>query len=78
MIEHFNATHFPYKLELIDNRLVLFELMLDNLEGDINLKDVPRRKIFTIEGNTIEDMWKTFINIDYDYNIHKNIGFDIE
>ena len=78
MIEHFNATHFHYKLELIDNRLVLFELMLDNLKGDVDLKDAPRRKIFTIEGNTIEDMWKTFTNIDYDYNIHKNIGFDIE
>lgn len=48
-IEHFNATHFPYKLELIDNRLVLFELMLDNLEGDVNLEDAPKEKYLLLK-----------------------------
>ena len=67
MIEHFNATHFPYKVEMVDNQLVLFELLLDDIEEDTNLTDVPKRKILTVDGNSFEDMWKTFTDIRFDY-----------
>ena len=67
MLDHFNATHFPYKVELVDNQLVLFELLLDNLEDDVNLEDVSKRRLFTVGGNTFEEMWNTFTSIKFDY-----------
>lgn len=67
MLDHFNATHFPYKVELVGNQLVLFELLLDKLVDDVNLEDVSKRRLFTVGGNTFEEMWRTFTNIKFDY-----------
>lgn len=70
MIEHFNATHFPYKVELIDGQIILYELLLDNLEEDIDLVDVPKRKLITVCGSTPEKAWETFTNIKFNYDLH--------
>jgi len=67
MLEHFNATHFPYRVEMVENQLVLFELLLNDITEDLDLKDVPKRKLITIGGNNFEEMWKTFTNIKFDY-----------
>ena len=65
MIEHFNKTHFPFIVRSIDNELIVFKLQLDDLEGDIDLKDVWQETIVTIKGNSPEERWEILSHLEF-------------
>ena len=71
MIDNFNAQHFPYCLEFVDDKLILSKYLLDSVivedSEDIVLEDCLKKYILSISGETKEDMIDTFSKIKYNY-----------
>lgn len=64
-LDNWNGNNFPYVACVEDNKITVYKYELDNLEGDVNLEDAPKRVFLVLnpKSGNIEDCKDFILNM---------------